>query len=77
MANFVFHRTSICKERDMSESESRITNVTKPFLLEYRKEIKENIFFSATTSTLHGEQKEALMKIIDQFSEMKRRNLPQ
>ena len=58
----------------MSTSESRIKTVIKPFLLEYGKEIKENIFFSAT-STLRMEQKEALVKIIDWFSKDDTKNL--
>ena len=52
----------------MSTSQSRIKKYDEePFLQKYGKQIKENIFFSAT-STLHREQREALENIIDWFS---------
>ena len=51
----------------MSTSQSRIEEVDSPFLQKYGKQVKENVFFSAT-STLHSEQREALMEIIKWFS---------
>ena len=58
----------------MSTFQSRVEIVNPPFLEIYGKQVKENILFSAT-STLHSEQKEALTKIIDWFSNDDTRDL--